>query len=331
MVYQKLFQCIIISIRFSIVGKVGFVFIVVVAVASLGLIFQDSFAQAGYVNLTPKGGITDTNSYALDTAYGIDTFTIGSNTYVAVTSFYDNGIQIINISTPSTITATDSITDNSTLVLDEAIDVATFTIGEKTYVAVTSYSDDGVQIIDVSDPTDITATDSITDTGSLVLDGARKISIFTIGEKTYAAVTAFNDDGVQIIDVSDPANISATGNIDNDDGSTMLDGAMGIDTFIIGEKTYAAVAVLSDKSVQILDISDPANISATDFIADNSTLVLDEAFDITTFTIGTKTYVAVTAVYDNGVQIIDVSDPDDISATDSITCLLYTSPSPRDS
>ena len=100
--------------------------------------------------------------------------------------------------TPSDITATDSETDgeNGFNVLDGAQDVATFTIGSSTYAIVASDgTDDGVQIIDISDPTDIAATDSMTDTGSLELNGARGVDVFTIGSSTYAIVTGYHDNG----------------------------------------------------------------------------------------------------------------------------------------
>ena len=78
--------------------------------------------------------------------------------------------------TPSDITATDSEADDENggtfAMLEGASDVATFTIGSSTYAIVASDTDDGVQIIDISDPTDIAATDSMTDTGSLELNGA---------------------------------------------------------------------------------------------------------------------------------------------------------------
>jgi len=96
-------------------------------------------------------------------------------------------------STPSDITATDSETDgvNSFDELKGAHGVKTFTIGSSTYAIVVSYKDDGVQIIDISDPTDIVAKDSATDGENSfdLLDGVRNVATFTIGSSTYAIVT----------------------------------------------------------------------------------------------------------------------------------------------
>ena len=60
------------------------------------------------------------------------------------------------------ISATASMT-NDPAKLDGAADVAVFTIGSSTYAIVVSHQDDGVQIIDISDPTDIVAMDSETE------------------------------------------------------------------------------------------------------------------------------------------------------------------------
>ena len=42
--------------------------------------------------------------------------------------------------------------------------------------------------------------------GFTTLDGARAVSTFVRGESTYAIVAAVSDDGIQIMDVSDPSN-----------------------------------------------------------------------------------------------------------------------------
>ncbi len=268
------------------------------------------------LNLAATDSITDAGTLVLDGAYGIATFTSGGNTYVAVAAYDDDGVQILDVTDPSDITAAGSIGNNATLELDGAYGIATFTSGGSTYVAVASFDDDGVQILDVTDPSDITATDNIGDTGTLELDGAWGIATFTSGGSTYVAVAAYDDDGVQILDVTDPSDITAAGSIGNN-ATLELDGAYGIATFTSGGSTYAAVASFDDDGVQILDVTDPSDITATDNIGDTATLELDGAWGIATFTSGGSTYAAV-AAYDDGVQILNITDPFDITAADSI-------------
>jgi hypothetical protein len=52
----------------------------------------------------------------------------------------------------------------------------------------------------------VSPTASVTDGGTYPeLDGARGITTVVIGEKTYALVAAFSDDGVQIMELVDPS------------------------------------------------------------------------------------------------------------------------------
>jgi len=71
-----------------------------------------------------------------------------------------------------------------------------YVAGNYAYIAA-SY-DDGVEILDISDPTNPTHVGAIFDNSTTALDGA--CSIFVVGK--YAYVAANNDDGVEILDIS---------------------------------------------------------------------------------------------------------------------------------
>ena len=83
-----------------------------------------------------------------------------------------------------------------------------------------------VQIINITDPSSITAAGRITDGGSLVLLGVylRNHHICSQANHTYAAVAAFKDDGVQILNITDPSRITAADSIDytNSDSLELL-------------------------------------------------------------------------------------------------------------
>ena len=68
-----------------------------------------------------------------------------------------------------------------------------------------------LQVSDVkSSTTSLLAVDAETDGDVFTeLDRARGVDTFVIGSSTYAIVTSKDDDGVQIIDISDPTNIVA--------------------------------------------------------------------------------------------------------------------------
>ena len=257
-------------------------------------------------NPAAVGSITDTASLELDGARGITTFESGGTTYAAVASYDDDGLQILNLTDPTNPVAAGRITDNGIHTLDGSSSVAIFKSGGTTYAAVTGSVDDGVQIISLADPANPVARGSIADTASLVLDGANDIAIFKSGGTTYAAVAAFNDNGVQIISLADPANPAALGSTE-DDRSLELRGSNAITMFESGGTTYVAVAAFYDNGVQIISLADPANPAAAGNINNNPGLKLKGGSGITTFESGGTTYVAVAAQRDNGVQILGLN------------------------
>ena len=298
--------------------------------AASSLLFQfppDAFA-ATPSDISATDSMPNSASVKLNgPAYGA-TFTIGSSTYAIVTANVDDAVQIIDISDPTNITATDSMSNSASRELNGAADVDVFTIGSSTYAIVASNADHGVQIIDISDPTNITATDSMDNAGAGVpnLGGAYGVDTFVIGSSTYAIVAASSSDHVQIIDISDPTNIVAKDSATDDDADEEtefdeLNGAQDVETFTIGSSTYAIVASKVDNGVQIIDISDPENIVAKDSATDGAGGFdeLSGAFGVDTFVIDSSTYAIVASGTDDGVQIIDISDPENIVAKDSAT------------
>ena len=207
-------------------------------------------------DITAAGSIT-----GLAGAGGIATFESGNSTYAAVTAFFGDAVQILDVTDPFNITVADSIGNDGTLELNGPWGIATFESGGSTYAAVASFVDNGVQILDVTDPSDITAAGSIGDDGTLALRSARDIATFESGNSTYAAVAAFDDGGVQILNVTDPSNVTAAGSI-TDTTALVLRQATSIATFESGNSTYAAVTSSGDDGVQILDITDPFNVTA---------------------------------------------------------------------
>ncbi|MEZ4849530.1 MAG: tail fiber domain-containing protein [Bacteroidia bacterium] len=185
-----------------------------------------------------------------------------------------------------------SISDNGTTELAGARGI--YVSGKYAYVNV--WSDDGVEILDISDPANPTHVGAITDNATTELDGAQ--SIYVSGK--YAYVASFLDDGVEILDISDPANPTHVGAI-TDNVTTALDGAYSL--YVSGK--YAYVASYVDQGIEILDISDPANPIHVGAIFDNGTTALAGA----QFIYVSGKYAYVTSWIDDGVEILDISDP----------------------
>ena len=271
-----------------------------------------------------QGGFT-----TLKGARGITTATIDSSTYALVAAYKNRGVQIIDITDPLNPTATAAVKDNRDgfTELKGAIDITTATIGSSTYALVAAYDDDGVQIINItnaSSPTFMSAAVTDGEGGFTELDGAQSITTATIGSSTYALVASYVDEGVQIIDITDPSNPTATAAVtDDQNGFTRLDGPRGITTATIDGSHYALVtSQLDGGGVQIINITDPSNPTATAAVKNDPDgfTALDWARDITTATIDSSTYALVTSERgNNAVQIINITDPENPTAAAAVT------------
>ena len=243
----------------------------------------------------------------------ITTTQIGTSHYALVASRSDDGVQIINITDPVSPSAVAAVTDGATYPeLLGANSITTTQIGTSHYALVASFSDHGVQIINITDPASPLPVANVTDgTTYPELLGAASITTTQIGTSHYALVASFSDHGVQIINITDPASPSAVAAVT--DGATYpeLRGAYSITNTQIGTSHYALVASFSDDGVQIIDITDPAHPLPVTALTDGvgGFEELHRAYSITTTQIGTSHYALVASFSDNGVQIIDITDP----------------------
>jgi surface protein len=276
-------------------------------------------------NIVPADDITDDDNFALGGAHDIDIYESGNRTYIAVTAYDDGGIQLLDITDPDNIVPADNITDDDNLALDHIRDISTYESGNRTYAAVTSGVIGSVQLLDLTDPTNIVPADHITDDDDLALDNTRDISIYKSGDRTYTAVTSRY--GVQLLDITEPANIVPADHPTNivpadhitDDDDLALGGAFGIAVYQIGDRTYTVVTSFFDDGIQLLDITDPTNIVPADHITDDDDLALGGAFGIAVYQIGDRTYTVVTSFFDDGIQLLDITDPANIVPVNLIT------------
>ena len=189
--------------------------------------------------------------------------------------------------------------------------VTTVVIGSSTYALVAAYDDDGLQIIDMTDPFNPVPVASVTDGqgGFEELDGARYVTTVAIGSSTYALVAASADHGVQIVDIANPADPAPAGHIGGAAGALIRD-TRGIATVTAGTSTYALVASHAGH-VRVFDITDPSR-SVHVSSMDGGTGGFGELFQprgVTAVTIGSSTY-ALVALYGSGKLLIaNVTDP----------------------
>ncbi len=240
------------------------------------------------------GSLIDDSTTLLDGAKAICV----SGKYAYVAAFDDDGIEILDISDPTNPTHVGSCLDDGpggTIALEGASSIC---IAGK-YAYVTAFYDHGVAIIDISDPTDPTHVGSIFDDSTTELCGA--MSICVVGK--YAYIAAYSDEGVEILDISDPTNPTHVGAITN----SMFLGLEGACSICVSGK-YAYVAASIGNTITILNISNHSNPSKVGMIRESTNpaeTALDGARSI--YVSGKYAYVA--ASQDDGVEILDISDP----------------------
>ncbi len=257
--------------------------------------------------------VAGVNGYWIGGASPVTTVQIGGSHYALVASYRG---QIIDITDPASPTAVVRVTGgkDSFTTPGGATSITTTQIGGSHYALVTSRSDVSMKIIDITDPASPRITASISDgkDGFTELFRAESITTTQIKDGHYALVASFLDDGVQIIDITDPASPRVTASIsDGKDGFTELVRVTSITTTQIGGSHYALVTSRDDASMQIIDITDPASPTAVASVTDGKDgfTKLGGARSVTTAQIGGSHYALVASLHDDGIQIIDITNP----------------------
>jgi len=244
----------------------------------------------------------------LNGATNVAIATINDTTYAVTVSFGDSAISIFDISTPSSPTQEDEITDSSEVKLSEPYGLALAEFGGKTYAVVASNGNNGISVIDISTPSSMTYKGHIIDDSTRELNGPVSVAIATINDTTYAVVTAGGDHGIAIIDIStDPTSPSYVGEME-DNADKELNSPNGVAITTIDGLTYAVV-VGKDDGIAIIDISTPASPVYVSEIEDDADKELEYGRDVEVATINGHTYAFVAAVDDNALAIIDISNP----------------------
>ena len=249
--------------------------------------------------------------------------TISGDTYALIASKDDDGVQIINITSPASPAPAAALTDGSVYdALQDPRSVKTVAISGDTYALVPSRNDDALSIINVTDPSNPALTAVARhNVGNFILEGLISVDTATISGKTYALTTSESKSAVQITDISTPSSPTAVANVrfsHNIYGPLL--GVTHLETVAISGKTYALAGGTILHGVQIIDISTPSSPANTAAIFDENggfTAMRSPQY-VDTVAISGKTYALVAGSGDNGVQIIDISTPSSPTVTAAI-------------
>ena len=167
-----------------------------------------------------------------------------------------------------------------------------------------SDGDGGIQIADVTDPANPKAVGQLADNSTLLLSNSY-LDIFNMSGNTYAAAASFDDDGIQIVSLADPANPMAVGQL-ADNSTLLLADARGVDVFEMGGSAYAAVSSYREHGIQIVSLADPTNPAAAGKLRDGSTM--ERTRGVAVFEASGSYYAAV-ASREDGFNLVNITDP----------------------
>ena len=189
--------------------------------------------------------------------------------------------------------------------------IATTTIGSSTYALAAAANSNGVQIINITTPGSPIAASAVTNgTNYPSLLGPVSIATTTIGSSTYALVVSSGGNRVHIVDITDPYAPTPTSILLDHANSLKLNFPRSIATTTINSSTYALVVSQGDHAVSIVNITTPSAPTTASVVSDGAKYKnLNNPYSITTTTIGSSTYALVAAKGDNGVQVIDITNP----------------------
>ena len=216
--------------------------------------------------LKPVDELDDVSPLRLGGAHNVDVFKMGDRTYALVASWSDDGVQSLRVHDNGTLEPVHQIggdnSNSNALELNGAIYADAFEMGGRTFAAVVSTDDDGVQLLRVHDNGTLEAAGRASDGGGFSLDGPHGVDAFEMGGATYAAVAARDDDGVQLVRVHDDGmGLSPAGLASNGAHFPRLDGPHHVDAFEVGNRTYAlALSQQGGGGVQLIRLS-PASVT----------------------------------------------------------------------
>ena len=129
-------------------------------------------------------------------------------------------------------------------------------------------------------------------------------------DSTYILTAARSDNSIGIIDIGNPQ-MSKQVALLEDGANLALSGVNSIDTISINDRTYALVASPGDNAMQIIDVTHPTLPFPVSSVTNGTEYpVLVKPHDITAIKVENSTYALLSAINDNSIQIIDITNPE---------------------
>ena len=261
--------------------------------------------------LTNIQNISDTDELELnDTAGKMSVATVGSTSFLIASGKDDNGISVFRVNGNGTLTNTDNVTDDDTVELDDAYDIANATIGGRTFVFVAAEDDNGISAFELKADGTVTLVQNVVDEGPLELEGAAGVATAKVDGTTYLVASGTIDDGLSVFSVNGSGQLR---NVDNvtDDAANGLDGAGAITTFTLDEETFVAVSGVQDDSVSVFHLGAGGILTEVTTYFDDAGVALHNSFGNAFAVVDGVPLLIGAGKFDNGVTTFEIGGGDD--------------------
>ena len=141
------------------------------------------------------------------------------------------------------------------------------------------------------------------------LEGVTITIPIKMDNSTYILTAARDNNSVGIIDISDPKMPKQVA-LFEDDLNLGLHSAHSIETISINGRTYALVASPGENAMQIIDVTHPLLPFPVSTVRHTEYPALLAPHDVTAIKVEDSTYALLSAVNDDTVQIIDITNPE---------------------
>ena len=273
--------------------------------------------------LSHKDLVQDGGSLELNGANSLTTAVISGKTYLFVTALHEDSFSVFEVDgTNEELVYKTNAQDNGTQ-LDGAFGIATAVVGGTTYAIVSGFADDGVSVfsVNIGSGNSVRLSNEFNRSDPTQLNGAAGMTTTVINNKVLLYVAAAHYDGVNVLRVDAGGRLTFIDAF-SDTSSRKLDGALYVETAVVGGTTYLFVAGEADNAVSVFRAAGTNGAinedSPADQVVDNSTLELAGATGLTTAVVGGTTYLFVAGDDDDGVSVFSVASNGNLTNIDNV-------------
>lgn len=245
---------------------------------------------------------------------GVETGVIHGKPYAMIAGLRDGVVQVVDMSDPANPDPVSVIRNgvNGFDAVSGVADVALAEIRGVPYAVMVSTTEDAFHVVYMQDPTTPLPFAKVSsNVFGLNLSFAEDVSIVEIDRRTYAIVSSFMEDNVQIIDITSPSKPVLTSVMRGGDaGLEILYAVSDSQAVTVGDRTLMVAASYRSDGFVVVDISNPSDpdplfeVHGHDI---NSYMHKLESID--TFTVDGRTYVAAASLGDS-IQVTEITDLD---------------------